>query len=155
MKGLNSEEIWIHEHGPRGGDEINIIKNPIEGEDGLKDRNYGWPKATYGINYSGSEITKNQKMIDVIDPFYYWTPSIAPSGMAYIDSDIYQNWKNSILVGSLKFLYLERLEFNKNGVTKREKLFPGIGRVRDVNIGPDGHAYVSVEAIGIFKIIPK
>ena len=155
MKGLNSEEIWIHEHGPRGGDEINIIKNPIEGEDGLKDRNYGWPKATYGINYSGSEITKNQKMIDVIDPFYYWTPSIAPSGMAYIDSDIYKNWKNSILVGSLKFLYLERLEFNKNGVTKREQLFPGIGRVRDVNIGPDGHAYVSVEAIGIFKIIPK
>ena len=70
MKGLNSEEIWIHEHGPRGGDEINIIKNPIEGEDGLKDRNYGWPKATYGINYSGSEITTNQKMIDVIDPDY-------------------------------------------------------------------------------------
>ena len=155
MKGLNSEEIWIHEHGPRGGDEINIIKNPIEGEDGLKDRNYGWPKATYGINYSGSEITKNQKMNDVIDPFYYWTPSIAPSGMAFIDSDIYQNWKNSILVGSLKFLYLERLEFNKNGVTKREQLFPGIGRVRDVNIGPDGYAYISVEAIGIFKIIPK
>jgi len=155
MKGLNSEEIWIHEHGPRGGDEINIIKNPIEGEDGLKDRNYGWPKATYGINYSGSEITKNKKMNDVVDPFYYWTPSIAPSGMAYIDSDIYQNWKNSILVGSLKFLYLERLEFNKNGVTKREQLFPGIGRVRDVNIGPDGHAYISVEAIGIFKIIPK
>ena len=155
MKGLNSEEIWIHEHGPRGGDEINIIKNPIEGENGLKDRNYGWPKATYGINYSGSEITKNQKMNDVIDPFYYWTPSIAPSGMAYIDSDIYQNWKNSILVGSLKFLYLERLEFNKNGVTKREQLFPGIGRVRDVNIGPDGYAYISVEAIGIFKIIPK
>ena len=155
MKGLNSEEIWIHEHGPRGGDEINIIKNPIEGENGLKDRNYGWPKATYGINYSGSEITKNQKMNDVIDPFYYWTPSIAPSGMAFIDSDIYQNWKNSILVGSLKFLYLERLEFNKNGVTKREQLFPGIGRVRDVNIGPDGYAYISVEAIGIFKIIPK
>ncbi len=155
MKGLNSEEIWIHEHGPRGGDEINIIKNPIEGEDGLKDRNYGWPKATYGINYSGSEITKNQKMNDVIDPFYYWTPSIAPSGMAYIDSDIYKNWKKSILVGSLKFLYLERLEFNKNGVTKREQLFPGIGRVRDVNIGPDGHAYISVEGIGIFKIIPK
>ena len=155
MKGLNSEEIWIHEHGPKGGDEINIIKNPIEGEDGLKDRNYGWPKATYGINYSGSEITKNQKMNDVIDPFYYWTPSIAPSGMAYIDSDIYKNWKKSILVGSLKFLYLERLEFNKNGVTKREQLFPGIGRVRDVNIGPDGHAYISVEGIGIFKIIPK
>ena len=155
IRGLNEEEIWVHEHGPRGGDEINIIKNPIEGEDGLKDRNYGWPKATYGINYSGSEITKFQKMNDVIDPFYYWTPSIAPSGMAYVDSNIYPEWKNSILVGSLKFLYLERLEFDKNGVTKREKLFPGIGRVRDVNIGPDGYVYISVEAIGIFKILPK
>ena len=155
IRGLNKEEIWVHEHGPRGGDEINIIKNPIKGEDGLKVRNYGWPKATYGINYSGSEITKFQKMNDVIDPFYYWTPSIAPSGMAYVDSDIYPEWKNSILVGSLKFLYLERLEFDKNGVTKREKLFPGIGRVRDVNLGPDGYVYISVEAIGIFKILPK
>ena len=155
IKGLNDEEIWVHEHGPRGGDEINIIKDPIEGEDGLKDRNYGWPKATYGINYSGSEITKYQKMDNVIDPFYYWTPSIAPSGMAYVDSDIYPEWKNSILVGSLKFLYLERLEFDKNGVTKREKIFPGIGRVRDVNLGPDGYVYISVEAIGIFRVLPK
>ena len=155
IRGLNEKEIWIHEHGPRGGDEINIIKDPIEDEDVLMDRNYGWPKATYGINYSGSEITKFQKMDNVIDPFYYWTPSIAPSGMAYVDSDIYPEWKNSILVGSLKFLYLERLEFDKNGVTKREKIFPGIGRVRDVNLGPDGYVYISVEAIGIFRVLPK
>jgi glucose/arabinose dehydrogenase len=155
IRGLNEKEIWIHEHGPRGGDEINIIKDPIEDEDVLMDRNYGWPKATYGINYSGSEITKYQKMDNVIDPFYYWTPSIAPSGMAYVDSDIYPEWKNSILVGSLKFLYLERLEFDKNGVTKREKIFPGIGRVRDVNLGPDGYVYISVESIGIFRILPK
>ena len=155
IRGLNEKEIWIHEHGPRGGDEINIIKDPIEDEDVLMDRNYGWPKATYGINYSGSEITKYQKMDNVIDPFYYWTPSIAPSGMAYVDSDIYPEWKNSILVGSLKFLYLERLEFDKNGVTKREKIFPGIGRVRDVNLGPDGYVYISVEAIGIFRVLPK
>ena len=155
IRGLNEKEIWIHEHGPRGGDEINIIKDPIEDEDVLMDRNYGWPKATYGINYSGSEITKYQKMDNVIDPFYYWTPSIAPSGMAYVDSDIYPEWKNSILVGSLKFLYLERLEFDKNGVTKREKIFPGIGRVRDVNLGPDGYVYISVEVIGIFRVLPK
>ena len=155
IRGLNEKEIWIHEHGPRGGDEINIIKDPIEDEDVLMDRNYGWPKATYGINYSGSEITKYQKMDNVIDPFYYWTPSIAPSGMAYVDSDIYPEWKNSILVGSLKFLYLERLEFDKNGVTKREKIFPGIGRVRDVNLGPDGYVYISVEAIGIYRVLPK
>ena len=155
IKGLNEKDIWVHEHGPRGGDEINIIKDPIKGEDVLKERNYGWPKATYGINYSGSEITKNKTLEGVIDPFYYWIPSIAPSGMAYIDSDIYPEWKNSILVGSLKFLYLERLEFDKNGVTKREKIFPGIGRVRDVNLGPDGYVYISVEAIGIFKVLPN
>ena len=155
IKGLNEKDIWVHEHGPRGGDEINIIKDPIKGEDVLKERNYGWPKATYGINYSGSEITKNKTLEGVIDPFYYWIPSIAPSGMAYVDSDIYPEWKNSILVGSLKFLYLERLEFDKNGVTKREKIFPGIGRVRDVNLGPDGYVYISVEAIGIFKVLPN
>tara|TARA_B100001769_G_scaffold58031_1_gene42433 strand:- start:50 stop:1192 length:1143 start_codon:yes stop_codon:yes gene_type:complete len=155
IKGLNEKDIWVHEHGPRGGDEINIIKDPIKGEDVLKERNYGWPKATYGINYSGSEITKNKTLEGVIDPFYYWIPSIAPSGMAYVDSDIYPEWKNSILVGSLKFLYLERLEFDKNGVTKREKIFPGIGRVRDVNLGPDGYVYISVEAIGIFRVLPK
>ena len=155
IKGLNEKDIWVHEHGPRGGDEINIIKDPIKGEDVLKERNYGWPKATYGINYSGSEITKNKTLEGVIDPFYYWIPSIAPSGMAYVDSDIYPEWKNSILIGSLKFLYLERLEFDKNGVTKREKIFPGIGRVRDVNLGPDGYVYISVEAIGIFKVLPN
>ena len=155
INGFKDNDIWIHEHGPRGGDEINIIKIPNQNEDPLKDRNYGWPKATYGINYSGSEITKNRTLENVIDPFYYWTPSIAPSGMAYLNSDIYPEWKNSILVGSLKFLYLERLEFNDNGVTKREKLFPGIGRVRDVNISPNGYVYINVEAIGIFKVVPK
>jgi glucose/arabinose dehydrogenase len=155
IKGISDNEIWIHEHGPRGGDEINIIESPIEGGDPLKTRNYGWPKATYGINYSGSEITKFKTLDNVNDPFYYWTPSIAPSGMAYLDSDIYPDWNKSLLVGSLKFLYLERLEFNANGITNREKLFPGVGRVRDVNISPDGYIYISVESIGIFRIIPK
>ena len=75
--------------------------------------------------------------------------------MAYVNSNIYPGWKNSLLVGSLKFLYLERLEFDNNGINKREKLFPGIGRVRDVNISPDGYVFISVEAIGIFKVLPK
>ena len=155
IKGLNEGEIWIHEHGPRGGDEINIINQPRPNEDPLKYRNYGWPKATYGINYSGSEITKNKKLEGVIDPFYYWTPSIAPSGMAIINSDKYPNWNESLLVGSLSFRYLERLEFNENGITKREKLFPRIGRVRDVNISPDGFVIISVEGEGIFKVVPN
>jgi glucose/arabinose dehydrogenase len=156
VNGFNDDEIWIHEHGPRGGDEINIIKNPKTNVSPLKDRNYGWPKATYGINYSGSEITKNKTLDGVNDPYYYWTPSIAPSGMVLIKSSkIYSDWNNTLLVGSLSFRYLERLKFDDSGITMREKLFPRIGRVRDVNLSPEGFVYISVEGEGIFKILPN
>ena len=156
VDGFNNDEIWIHEHGPRGGDEINIIKEPKNNEDPVRERNYGWPKATYGINYSGSEITKNKTLDGITDPYYYWTPSIAPSGMVMIKgSEIYSDWKNTLLIGSLSFRYLERLEFDNSGIIIREKLFPRIGRVRDVNLSPDGYVYISVEGEGIFKILPK
>ena len=156
VDGVNNDEIWIHEHGPRGGDEINIIKEPKNNEDPVRERNYGWPKATYGINYSGSEITKNKTLDGVTDPYYYWTPSIAPSGMVMIKgSEIYSGWNNTLLIGSLSFRYLERLEFDNSGIIMREKLFPRIGRVRDVNLSPDGYVYISVEGEGIFKILPK
>ena len=156
VDGFNNDEIWIHEHGPRGGDEINIIKEPRTNEDPVRERNYGWPKATYGINYSGSEITKNKTLDGVTDPYYYWTPSIAPSGMVMIkSSEIYSDWNNTLLIGSLSFRYLERLEFDNSGIIMREKLFPRIGRVRDVNLSPNGYVYISVEGEGIFKILPK
>ena len=156
VDGFNNDEIWIHEHGPRGGDEINIIKEPKNNEDPVRERNYGWPKATYGINYSGSEITKNKTLDGVTDPYYYWTPSIAPSGMVMIKgSEVYRDWDNTLLIGSLSFRYLERLEFDNSGIIMREKLFPRIGRVRDVNLSPDGYVYISVEGEGIFKILPK
>jgi len=156
VNGFNNDEIWIHEHGPRGGDEINIIKEPRTNEDPVRERNYGWPKATYGINYSGSEITKNKTLDGVTDPYYYWTPSIAPSGMVMIkSSEIYSDWNNTLLIGSLSFRYLERLEFDNSGIIMREKLFPRIGRVRDVNLSPNGYIYISVEGEGIFKILPK
>jgi len=156
VDGFNNDEIWIHEHGPRGGDEINIIKEPRNNEDPIRERNYGWPKATYGINYSGSEITKNKTLNGVTDPYYYWTPSIAPSGMVMIKgSEIYSDWNNTLLIGSLSFRYLERLEFDNSGIIIREKLFPRIGRVRDVNLSPDGYVYISVEGEGVFKILPK
>ena len=156
VDGFNNDEIWIHEHGPRGGDEINIVKEPKNNEDPVRERNYGWPKATYGINYSGSEITKNKTLNGVTDPYYYWTPSIAPSGMVMIKgSEIYSDWKNTLLIGSLSFRYLERLEFDNSGIIIREKLFPRIGRVRDVNLSPDGYVYISVEGEGVFKILPK
>ena len=139
-------KIWVHEHGPRGGDEINVIE---------AGKNYGWPIITYGINYSGTPITAITQKEGLEQPLYYWLPSIAPSGMAFSTSDIYPEWKGDLFVGSLKFEYLERLEIENNQVVKREKVLDSIGRVRNVEEGPDGYLYVGVEGKGILKIIPK
>ena len=139
-------QLWSHEHGPRGGDEINIV---------AKGKNYGWPVITYGINYSGTSITDSTTHPDMEQPIYYWTPSIAPSGMAFVTSDKYPGWQGSMLVGSLAFQYLERLEFKNNKVHYREKLLDGFGRVRSVHQGPDGYIYVGVEGKGIYKLIPN
>ncbi len=138
--------IWVHEHGPRGGDEINPIKKGI---------NYGWPVITYGINYSGTSITDSTKKEGMEQPLYYWIPSIAPSGMDFVTSDIYPDWKNDLLVGSLVFQYLELVELNDNKVTARKKLLDGMGRIRNVRQGPDGYIYVAIENKGIVKIIPN
>ena len=146
VKHPETGDIWETEHGPKGGDEINIIQ---------KGKNYGWVKATYGINYDGTIITDTKRMKGVEEPFFYWIPSIAPSGMTFITSDKYPEWKGDLLVGSLVFQYLERLEIKKNKVVKRERLFHGIGRLRNVRQGPDGYIYMGVEGIGIVKIIPK
>ncbi len=138
--------IWNNEHGPRGGDEINIVK---------KGANYGWPVITYGINYSGTPITDKTEMDGMEQPIHYWVPSIAPSGMAFINSDKYEGYKGSLLVGSLAFQYLERLVLDGDKVVKREKLMGDMGRVRDVRQGPDGLIYVAVEGKGIYKLVPK
>ena len=141
-----TREVWNHEHGPRGGDEINIVK---------KGKNFGWPVITYGINYSGTTITDKKEMEGMEQPIFYWTPSIAPSGMTFVTSDRYADWKGSLLVGSLAFQYLERLVFDGNKVVKREKLMEGQGRIRDVKEGPDGFIYVAVEGKGVYKLLPK
>jgi len=137
-------EIWVHEHGPKGGDEINIIK---------KGANYGWPVLTYGENYSGTSITSETSRPDMEDPIYYWVPSIAPSGMVYVTSDKYPHLKNNLLIGSLKFQYLELDILEDQKVIKRERLLEGIGRVRDIKQGPDGFIYIAVEGLGIVKLI--
>ncbi len=135
--------IIAHEHGPQGGDEINFIK---------AGRNYGWPVISYGENYGGGKFAESTAKEGMEQPFYYWVPSIAPSGFAIIDNEAYKNWNGNYLVGSLKFQYLEMLYVNDKGVTKREKLVDGIGRLRNVKIGPDGMIYIGVEGKGIFKI---
>ena len=139
-------QIWTHEHGPQGGDEINIVK---------KSANYGWPVITYGIDYDGSTISKLTEKTGMEQPLYYWTPSIAPSGMAFVSSNKYPDWKGHLLAGSLKFQYLELLKLEGEKVIGRQKIAPDLGRLRDVRQGPDGYIYIAVEGKGIFKIIPN
>ncbi|MEM9680664.1 MAG: PQQ-dependent sugar dehydrogenase [Bacteroidota bacterium] len=137
-------EVWTHEHGPKGGDEINIIE---------KGKNYGWPVISYGINYSGTKFTEITEKQGMEQPLHYWTPSIAPSGMAFIDSDKYGDWDGSLLVGSLKFQYLDKCTITNGKVVKEERLLNGLGRIRSVEQGPDGYIYVGIENIGIVKLL--
>lgn len=138
--------VWEHEHGPQGGDEINIIK---------KAANYGWPVVTYGIDYDGTSISTESEKPGLEKPIYYWLPSIAPSGMAFVTSDRYPDWKGHLLVGSLKFQYLELVKLKKDTIIGRQKIAVNIGRVRNVAQGPDGYIYIAVEGKGILKIIPN
>lgn len=139
-------EIWTHEHGPRGGDEVNLIQ---------KGENYGWPIISFGINYSGTEFAEDTARAGMKQPEWYWDPSIAPSGMAFVNSGIYPEWQGHLLVGSLKFNYLVLCVMEDNTVTGDEVLFEGIGRVRSVEQGPDGYIYVGTEGNGIVRIVPK
>ena len=141
-----TDEIWTNEHGPRGGDEINIIE-PL--------KNYGWPVISYGLNYDSTIFTDLTAMNGMEQPLYYWVPSIAPSCFEYLDSDVYDGWNGSLLVGSLNYGYLERLTTNIFGkVNYREKIAPEIGRVRDVKVSPDGYIHLAVEKDGIYRIVP-
>lgn len=139
-------KIWSHEHGPKGGDEINIIK---------KGANYGWPIISYGINYSGTKFTEKTEQQGMEQPVYYWTPSIAPCGMDFITGNNYPNWKGDLLVGSLKFNYVELVSLEGDKVVGREKIAQDIGRVRNVKMGPDDLIYIAIEGQGIVRLQPN
>ena len=139
-------EIWETEHGPRGGDEINII------EAGL---NYGWPVISYGINYDGTSFTELTEMEGMEQPISYWTPSIAPCGMAFVTGNLYPEWKGDILSGSLSFEYLHRSKVTNGAVVEDEKLVDYGKRVRNVKMGLDGYIYVALEDPGyLYRIVP-
>lgn len=139
-------ELWVSEHGPRGGDELNLIKPGL---------NYGWPVICYGINYDGTILTPLTEKEGMEQPVFYWTPSIAPCGMTFVTGDRYKNWRNNLLVGSLSFKYLERMVISGHSVMHREKLLEGIGRVRNVVMSPEGLIYVAIESPGkIVRLVP-
>ena len=126
--------LWASEHGPQGGDELNLIE---------RGRNYGWPVITYGENYGGGRMGEGTEKAGMEQPLFQWTPSMAPSGMAFLTSDRYgSGMKGNLFVGALKFRYLSRLELANGKVMREHRLLEGVGRVRDVRQGPDGLLYL-------------
>lgn len=141
-----SNELWEHEHGPKGGDELNIVK---------KGANFGWPEITYGIDYDGSVISNETHKDGMEQPVTYWVPSIAPCGMAFCNSSKYPAWKNNVFIGGLVSTALFRVELNGDTYVSQEKMLDGIGRVRNVVLSPDGFLYITLESPGfIFRLAP-
>lgn len=134
-----TKTLWAHEHGPQGGDELNQV---------LPGQNYGWPTITYGANYgSGTKIGEGTEKPGMLQPTTYWDPSIAPSGLAIVDGNHYPEWQGNLLVGSLKFQLIARLELKDNVVQSEERLLErDYGRIRDIRQGPNGYLYFLTDA---------
>ena len=131
-------ELWIVEHGARGGDEVNIPQ---------KGKNYGWPVISYGVHYSGQKIGEGTRKPGMEQPVYHWDPSIAPSGMAFYTGNKFPAWRGSILVGALAGKLVSRLETSGNRVTGEERMLQNLGeRIRDVRQGPDGLIYLLTDS---------
>jgi glucose/arabinose dehydrogenase len=128
-------ELWTHEHGPQGGDEVNVMRPGL---------NYGWPVITYGVNYGlGTRIGEGQAKPGMVQPLHVWVPSIAPSGMAFVNGSQFPQWQGNLLVGALRGQMLVRLVLDGEKVIREERLLQGrAGRIRDVRMGPDGLVYL-------------
>ncbi len=144
-----SGEMWLHEHGPQGGDEVNVL---------IPGANYGWPVITYGREYgTGEPIGEGTRRPDVVDPLKVWTPSIAPSGMAFCDGRLFPGWRGDLLVGALRAQSLVRLPREGRRILGEERLLVGLlGRIRDVRLGPEGAIYLLTDRQdgGLYRIEP-
>ncbi len=136
---LVTGELWAQEHGPQGGDEVNVIR---------AGRNYGWPVITYGVEYVvGTKIGEGTHKPGMEQPLHVWAPSIAPSGMAFYQGDRFPRWRGDLFVGALKDQMLVRLRFDGEKRVKEERLLKGVlGRIRDVRAGPDGYLYLLTDS---------
>ena len=127
-------QLWTHEHGPQGGDEVNVMRSGL---------NYGWPVITYGVNYGlGTKIGVGQAKVGLEQPLHAWVPSIAPSGMAFVSGSHFPQWQGNLLVGALRGQMLVRLKLDGEKVLGEERLLQGRSRLRDVRMGPDGFVYL-------------
>jgi glucose/arabinose dehydrogenase len=139
---------WLHEHGARGGDEVNVVRPGV---------NYGWPVITYGIDYSGAPIGEGTHKEGMAQPIHYWVPSIAPSGLAFYAGDAFPEWRGDLFAGALRSQLLTRLELDGEEVVAEERLLEGaIGRIRDVEVGPDGFLYLLTDESdgGLYRLEP-
>ena len=140
-------QVWATEHGPMGGDELNLI---------LPGKNYGWETITYGKNYNGTIITEEKRREGMEEPNIYWTPAIAVCRLDFYTGDLFPKWKNKLLVGALKYEEVRLLNIEKDRVMHDEVILKGQGRVRDVMTGPDGAIYVVLNNPGtVIKLLPK
>lgn len=140
-----TNKLWEGEHGPRGGDEINLIE---------KGHNYGWPVVSYGKEYWGPKISEQPTKKGITDPFYQFTPSIAACGLVIYHGDRYPDWKGSFFQGSLKLLHLNRLYQDKDKKWKEDRLFQDqYGRIRNIGQSPDGYLYFSTDSGEIYRIL--
>jgi len=141
--------IYTHEHGPKGGDEVNIIESG---------RNYGWPATSFGVNYSGAIITPYTQATGVTDPIHYWVPSIAPSGLVYYTGSAFPQWQGSLFVGALVDQELRRIVLENGEVAKEEIMFGEVGaRIRDVRANSQGHLYILTDSKQgkIIRVVPN
>jgi aldose sugar dehydrogenase len=129
-------QVWQNEHGPRGGDEINLL---------LPGRNYGWPVVSHGVHYDGRRISDRTEQAGMESPLHHWTPSIATSGMAFYEGDLFPDWRGDLLVGGLAGEVLVRVRFDGTRMVEEERLLEGIGRVRDVRVSPAGAVYLVLD----------
>jgi len=139
----------LHEHGPKGGDEVNILKAGA---------NYGWPVISYGREYSGSQVGAGlTEKTGMEQPELYWSPSIAPSGMAFYRGDVFPAWKGDLFVGALAGTHLRRLEIENGRVIDQEVLLDNtLGRIRDVRNGPNGFLYILTDgpSASLYRLVP-
>jgi aldose sugar dehydrogenase len=139
--------LWQHEHGPRGGDELNLIK---------RGHNYGWPAITFGINYNGTIISTETARAGMDPPVVHWTPSISPSGLTIYSGDRFPAWRGNVFLGALTGHHLRRLELQNGRVTHQEAILPRARyeRIRDVRQGPDGLLYALTDAGALLRLEP-
>jgi glucose/arabinose dehydrogenase len=138
--------IYTTEHGPRGGDELNVVE---------KGKNYGWPIITYGIDYSGAIISDISEKEGMEQPIHYWNPSIATCGLLFYTGDKFPEWKGNVFSGALALTHVARVEVDGKNYQHQEKLLDGYGRVRQVAQSPDGYIYVLIEGPGmVLKLVP-